>query len=174
MGSLGFYLLSDVFQLTSFWIVKFIWMVFENPGVRRGAVGWGPALHAGRWRVRFPMGSLEFLIDLIFLAAVWPWDRLSLWQKWVPEVSYRGKAAGAWGWQPYHLQVPIVLKSGSLNLLEPSGPVQACNGIALPLPFICVWYFRLSQTVISQMTVWLLHNWVQEMQLPEVKYGFHL
>jgi len=25
----------------------------------------------------------------------------------------------------------IVLKSGSLNLLEPSGPVQACNGIAL-------------------------------------------
>jgi hypothetical protein len=31
-----------------------------------------------------------------------------------------------------HLHVPIVLKSGSLNLLEPSGPVTACNGIALP------------------------------------------
>jgi hypothetical protein len=29
-----------------------------------------------------------------------------------------------------HLQVPTVLKPGSLNLLEPSGPVQACNGIA--------------------------------------------
>jgi len=28
--------------------------------------------------------------------------------------------------------VLIVLKSGSLILLEPSGPVQACNGIALP------------------------------------------
>jgi hypothetical protein len=28
--------------------------------------------------------------------------------------------------------VPIVIKSGSLNLLEPSGPVKACNGIALP------------------------------------------
>jgi hypothetical protein len=27
--------------------------------------------------------------------------------------------------------VPIVLKSGSPNLLEPSGPVKACNGIAL-------------------------------------------
>jgi len=25
------------------------------------------------------------------------------------------------------------MKSGSLNFLEPSGPVQACNGIALPL-----------------------------------------
>jgi len=29
--------------------------------------------------------------------------------------------------------VSIVLKSGSLKLLEPSGPVQASNGIALPL-----------------------------------------
>jgi hypothetical protein len=28
--------------------------------------------------------------------------------------------------------MPIVLKSGSLNLREPSGPVQACDGIALP------------------------------------------
>jgi hypothetical protein len=32
--------------------------------------------------------------------------------------------------------VPIVLKSESLNLLEPSGPLQACNGIALPLPLL--------------------------------------
>ena len=39
------------------------------------------------------------------------------------------KAAGALGWQPYHLHVSIVLKSGSLKLLEFSGPVQACNGI---------------------------------------------
>jgi hypothetical protein len=33
--------------------------------------------------------------------------------------------------------VPIVLKSGSLNLLEPLGPLQACNRIALPLPNVC-------------------------------------
>jgi hypothetical protein len=26
--------------------------------------------------------------------------------------------------------VPIVLKSGSLNLVELSGPLQVCNGIA--------------------------------------------
>jgi len=26
----------------------------------------------------------------------------------------------------------IVMKSGKLNLLEPSGPVQACNGTDLP------------------------------------------
>ena len=30
---------------------------------------------------------------------------------------------------------PVVTKSGSLNFLEPSGPVQACNGTALPLAF---------------------------------------
>jgi hypothetical protein len=48
-------------------------------------------------------------------------------------ISRGVKAAGAYGWQPYHLHVPIVLKSGSLNLLEPPGPLQACDGIALPL-----------------------------------------
>ena len=31
----------------------------------------------------------------------------------------------------------VVTKSGNLNFLEPSGPVQACNGTALPLPFTC-------------------------------------
>jgi hypothetical protein len=46
-------------------------------------------------------------------------------------ISWGLKAAGAYGRQPYHLHVPIVLKSGSPNLLEPSEPVQACNGIAL-------------------------------------------
>ena len=43
------------------------------------------------------------------------------------------KAAGAYGWQPYHLHVPIVLMSGSLKCQEPSGPIQACNEIALSL-----------------------------------------
>jgi hypothetical protein len=39
-------------------------------------------------------------------------------------------------YQKYFLGVPIVLKSGSLKLLEPSGPVKACNGNALPLPLL--------------------------------------
>ena len=42
------------------------------------------------------------------------------------------KAAGALGLQPYHLQVPTVLKYGSLNLLEPSQSVQASTGTVLP------------------------------------------
>ena len=45
----------------------------------------------------------------------------------------RVKAAGVYGWQPYRLHVPIVLKSVSLSLVEPSGLVQACNEIDVPL-----------------------------------------
>jgi hypothetical protein len=39
------------------------------------------------------------------------------------------KEAGAYGWQTYHLSVPIVLKSGSLDLLEQSERVQALMGL---------------------------------------------
>jgi hypothetical protein len=37
------------------------------------------------------------------------------------------------------------MKSGSLNLLEPSGPVQACNGIALPLPLHTIYEYGRGQ-----------------------------
>ena len=35
----------------------------------------------------------------------------------------------------------FVTKSGSLNFLEPSGPVQACNGTALPF-LLCAVSFK--------------------------------
>jgi len=46
-------------------------------------------------------------------------------------ISLEIKAAGHIGWQPYQVHLPIVMKSGSLNLLESSGPVQVFTGIAL-------------------------------------------
>jgi hypothetical protein len=76
------------------------------------------------------MVSLEFFIDVILPVAVWSWGWLSLQQMSTRNISWEVKVAGAYGGQPYHLQVQTVMKSGSLNLLEPSGPVQACNGIA--------------------------------------------
>jgi len=35
------------------------------------------------------------------------------------------------------LSCAVVMKSGNLNFLEPSGPHGACNGTALPLLFEC-------------------------------------
>jgi hypothetical protein len=63
--------------------------------------------------------------------------------------SWGVKAASVNGWQPYHLDVPIVLKSGSLDLLEPYGPLQAHNGIALPFNKN-VWYMQFQNWKISQ------------------------
>jgi hypothetical protein len=61
------------------------------------------------------------------------------------------KAAGAYDLQHYHLRVLIVLKSGGLNLLEPSGPLQACNGIVLPLPLHI--HIKINQNLLRCFTV---------------------
>jgi len=59
----------------------------------------------------------------------------------IRNISCGVKAASAKGWQSYHLRVQIVSKSGILKFLEPSGPVQTCAGIALPLP-VCSYEIR--------------------------------
>jgi hypothetical protein len=47
-------------------------------GARGGAFGWGTALQAERSWVRYPMVSLEFFIDIILSAVLWPWGWLNL------------------------------------------------------------------------------------------------
>jgi hypothetical protein len=47
-----------------------------------------------------------------------------------------GKDGRCVGLTTLHLHVPIVMKSGSLNLLETSGPIQACNGVALLASYV--------------------------------------
>jgi hypothetical protein len=98
------------------------------------------ALLVGRSRDRFPVVSLDFSVIYFLPAVPWPWGRLNPQWKWVPGTFLGVKAAGAWGWQPHHLHVPNVMKSGSLNLLETLGPHRACyvTPLPLPLPYINV------------------------------------
>ena len=116
--------------------------LYEGQGALFGAVGWGHCTTS-----RNVAGSIPDGVSGIFH---WhnPFGRTMalgstqpLTEMGTRNISWGVKAAGAYGWQPYHLHVPTVLKSGSLNLLEPSGPVQACNGIAFCMrdyPVICV------------------------------------
>jgi hypothetical protein len=58
------------------------------------------------------------------------------------------------------------LKSGSLNLVEPCGPVQVCNGTALPLPYQQL-YIILKTHSILKTTDWtgINVNWTKKQTL---------
>ena len=73
-------------------------------------------------------------------------------------ISWGVKTAGVWGWQTYHLLVPIVMKSGSLSLLEPSRPVQACNGIALPFTLAALGLGKLA--LVQGTFLWMVTAYI--------------
>ena len=74
------------------------------------------------------------------------------------------------------IHVPIVLKPGSLNVLEPSGPVQNCNGIALPFTSPCptlMYRLRLPSSFVLTIRLGVLHNSVGIMtRLRDIDPGF--
>ena len=96
-----------------------------SSGARGSAVGWGTALQVGRSRVRFPIVSLEFFIDIILLAALWPWGWINLYQKEEPGIFLGGKEGRC---------VELTLPSSCADCLEiwepqPPGTLRACPGL---------------------------------------------
>jgi len=76
--------------------------------------------------------------------ALWPWGRLSLQKKWVPGAFPGGKGSRCVSLPPSC----AVMKFGNLNFLEPSGPLQACNGTDLPTLWTPCFTF-----------IWLVWTW---------------
>jgi len=75
------------------------------------------------------------LVSLEFQIALWPCGSLSLQQKWVPGAFPGDKCGRCVRLTTLPPSCAVVVKSGNLNFLEPSGPLQACKGTALPFTF---------------------------------------
>ena len=117
--------------ITLHWKLHIFNKPFHYGGASGGAIKCVTVLQAGRLQVRF-LVSLQFFINII-------------WPHYGPGVD---SASNRKGYQEYFLggkgnrciglaTLPpscAVLKSGSLNLLAPSGHVQACTGLATPNP----------------------------------------
>ena len=82
---------------------------------------------------------MEFFIDTSFWLHYGPGIDTASNRNEYQEYFLGGKGSRCVGLTTLPPSCRNVLKSGSLKLLEPSGPVHACNGIALHLLYIYIY-----------------------------------
>ena len=92
-------------------------------------------LQIGRSLARSQLVSLEFFIDIkSFRSHYGPGVDSASNRNEYREYSLRGKNGRCVRPTTLPPSCAIVIKSGNLNFLEPSGPLQVCNGTALLIP----------------------------------------
>ena len=130
-----------------FWLTK-LWNILRD-GTCGGAVGWGTALQVGRSRVRFRMESVECFVDVILPPALWPWGRLSFYQKWVPGISLGRKGGRCVGLTTLSPSCADCIES-----LRVSTSWRTCNCMILHLRGTATCVTMLQETCVRRNMVW--------------------
>jgi hypothetical protein len=100
--------------------ITIFWYTLLFCGARGSAVVWGAALQVGRSRVHFPMVSLEVFIDIILLAALWPWVELAY-----NRYEYQGYFMGGKGGRFVGLTTLPPSCADCLEIWEPQPPATS-------------------------------------------------
>jgi len=97
--------------------------------------------------VRSQLVSLEFLIDIkSFRSHYGPGEDSASIRNEYQEHFLGDKGGRCVRLTTLRPSCAVIMKSGNLNFLDPSGPLQACNGIALP--FYLYISLHVSNTVV--------------------------